>query len=293
MKRYSIAATFALTVALFASTVAQGQAPPGPTTRFNTRFTDVAAPAASFEIVQQVLEFAPAAAAPFHSHGGPEFVTVIEGELTFRELGKAGVSVKAGTTISFGAGTVLDVSNATSARARMVVAFLLPAGATLTTPQPGNIAPPIAVTVLGVARTTVTAPAASFDVVQLTFDFTPGAFGAVHKHGGPGQATVFEGTITKREGTQVTTYAAGQGFAEVTDAVLSVGNLGATPASMAVTFLLPAGAVLTTPVIAPGPPATGSGASPTQRANWPLPFALALITLMAVGTTLAVLRSRR
>ena len=296
MKRYPIVAAVALAVALFSVTVASGQAPPGPVTRYTTRFTAVTSPAPQFEIVQQVAEYAPGAGTAFHSHGGPAFVTVIEGELTFRESGKAGVVVKAGETFSELPTQSIDVSNSSSARARMVAAFLLPAGAALTTLQPGVIPPSVGPKVLGLTRGQVTSPAASFDVVQLVFDFAPGSFGAVHKHGGPGQATVFEGVVTKREGAQVTAYPAGQGFPEVPDAVLSVGNLSATPASMAVAFLLPAGAVLTTPVNAPGPPATGTGTA-DQAGAWQSPGLLAVtllgVTLLAGAAAVAARRSRR
>ncbi len=297
MRRYPVLVLLALTVALFASSVASGQAPPGPATRYNTRFTEVSGPAASFDIVQQVLEFAPGAAAPFHTHGGPGFVTVIEGELTLRELGKAGVSLKAGETIRELPGEVRDVTNNGSTRARLVVAFLIPAGATVTTPQPGIIAPPIPVKVLGVTRSTVTAPASTFDVVTLVLDFAPGVFTAVHSHGGPGQVTVFEGSLVRRQGTTDTTYATGQGWLEAPGSVHSAGNLGGTPASLAVTFLHPAGVPLTTvvsgpPAAAPGPPATGTGASQAPTGDWPLPFALVIITLLGVGSLVAA-RSRR
>lgn len=298
LKRYSIIGVVAVLAALFSATLASGQAP-APVTRYTTRFTAVTAPASQFELVQLVSEFSPGAAVAFHSHGGPEFVTVIEGELTFRESGKAGVVVKAGETMTQLPSQVMDVSNTGSVRARTAVAFLLPAGAALTTLQPGIFAAPLGPKILARTSSQVTAPAASFDVVQLVFDFAPGAFGAVHKHGGPGQATVFEGTITKRQGTQVTAYPTGQGFPEVTDVVLSVGNLGTTPASMAVAFLLPAGAVLTTPVTgaAPGAPATGTGTA-TQTDAWQLRatvLALTLLgmTLFAGAAAVTVRRSRR
>ena len=282
LKRYSIIGVVAVLAALFSATLASGQTP-APVTRFTTRFTAVTAPANQVELVQLVSEFAPGAAVAFHSHGGPEFVTVIEGELTFRESGKAGVVVKAGETMTQLPSQVMDVSNTGSVRARTAVAFLLPAGAALTTLQPGIFAAPLGPKLLARTSSQVTVSAASFDVVQLVFDFAPGAFGAVHKHGGPGQATVFEGTITRRQGTQVTAYPAGQGFPEVTDVVLSVGNLGTTPASMAVAFLLPAGAVLTTPVTgaAPGAPATGNTGS-VQGEAWTSPAALLGLALLGI-----------
>ena len=290
VKRFPIVAAVALVVALFSVTVAAGQAP-GPVTRYNTRHTGATAPASQFELVQQVSEYAPGAGTAFHSHGGPVFLTVIEGELTYRQSGKAGRVIKAGETYSELPTDVIDVTNSGTVRARVATALLLPAGATLTTFLPGALPAPVGAKVLGATRSQVTAPAASFDVVQLVFDFAPGAFTAVHKHGGPGQVTVFEGTVTKREGSQQTGYAAGQGFPEVTDAVLSVGNLGTTPASMAVTFLLPAGAPLTTVVgAAPGPPATGNTGS-VQGEAWTSPAALlglALLGIKLLGSAAAV-----
>ena len=292
VKRYPIVAFVALVVALFSVTVASGQAPPGPATRYLTRFTAVTPPAPQFDIVQLVSEFAPGAAVAFHSHGGPEFITVIEGELTFRESGKAGVLVKAGETITQVPSQVMDVSNTGSGRARTAVAFLLPAGAALTTLQPGVIPPSLGPRVLGLTRSQVTAPAASFDVVQLVLDFAPGVFTAVHRHGAPGQVTVFEGTLVRRLGTTDTAFPAGQGWLEPLGAH-SAGNLGSTPGSLAAAFLLPAGVPLTTVVTAPAPPATGTGTAGQAGAAWQLPVALLAVTLLAGATAFAARRSRR
>ena len=295
--RYPILIAIGLVFVLLSTAVASAQAPPGPVTRHTTRFVGVTPPASQFEIVEQVLEFGSGAAAAFHSHGGPSFITVIEGEMTFRDLGKAGVVVKAGETHKELANQVHDASNAGPARARLVVAFLLPAGAALTTFQPGVIAPPLGFTVLGVTRSQVTAPAATFDVVQIVQDFAPGAAAPVHKHGGPGQITVFEGTITQREGTKQTAYPAGRGWLEAPDMLGSPANLGSVSASLAATFLHPAGVPLTTvvaaPTTAPGPPNTGTGLG-AERTPWQLPVGGVLVIIALLGTAMMITsRARR
>ena len=295
--RYPTLIALGLVLALLSTAVASGQAPPGPVVRYTTRFVGVTPPASQFEIVEQVLEYSRGAGSAFHSHGGPVFVTVIEGEMTYRELGKQGVVVKAGETYRELLGQVIDASNAGPERARVVAAFLLPAGATLTTPHPGVIPATVGPKVLGLTRSQVTAPAATFDVVQLVLDFAPGVFTAIHSHGGPGQVTVFEGTLVRRQGTTDTTYPAGQGWVETPGLVHSAGNLSNTPGSVAVTFLHPAGVPLTTvvgaPTTAPGAPNTGTGAV-AERTQWQLPVGGLLIIITLLGTAVIIgSRARR
>ena len=291
--RYPITIAVALVLVLLSTVVASAQTPPGPVVRYTTRFVGVTPPASQFEIVEQVLEYARGAGSAFHSHGGPVFVTVIEGEMTYRELGKQGVVVKAGETYRELLGQVIDASNAGPERARVVAAFLLPAGATLTTPHAGVIPATVGAKVLGLTRNQVTAPAATFDVVQIIQDFAPGAAAPVHKHGGPGQITVFEGTLTQREGAKQTVYAAGSGWLEPPDQLGSPANLGSVPASLAATFLHQAGVPLTTIVGAPGAPNTGTGAV-AERTQWELPVGGLLIIITLLGTAMTITaRARR
>ena len=84
-------------VLLLPAGVAFGQqAPLRPTVRQKSIF-EVANPPAQFDAVQLVLEFAPGAWSPVHSHGGQGFVTVLEGAVTIRtqdtekEIGRAHV----------------------------------------------------------------------------------------------------------------------------------------------------------------------------------------------------------
>src|SRR5215203_322975 len=80
----SAASIVSVVALLMPSAVALGQ--PGFTEVLEMRF-QAAAPPAQPEILQTVLDFAPGAWTPLHTHGGPVYVTVLEGTITVREAG--------------------------------------------------------------------------------------------------------------------------------------------------------------------------------------------------------------
>ena len=96
-------------------------------------------------------------------------------------------------------------------------------------------------------------PPAGFDEIEMMVDFAPGAWTAVHYHGGPGFVMVVTGQITKRSHGTETVYKAGQTWNEEAGDVHQVGNTGSSPARAIAVVLLPKGAALTTAV--PGSPA--------------------------------------
>src|SRR5215211_5448695 len=69
---------------LVPAAVALGQ--PGFTEVLEMRF-QAAAPPAQPEILETVLDFAPGAWTPLHTHGGPVYVTVLDGTITLRSVG--------------------------------------------------------------------------------------------------------------------------------------------------------------------------------------------------------------
>ncbi|MEX2536249.1 MAG: cupin domain-containing protein [Trueperaceae bacterium] len=106
-----------------------------PATIQNVRYESITMDG-PFEVVQQVLELAPGAESPVHMHGGPELILVIEGEVVFLlEEGGETTTVRAGEIYMIPAETFLQVSNESDSDASFVVTFLLPEGATLTTPR--------------------------------------------------------------------------------------------------------------------------------------------------------------
>lgn len=106
-----------------------------PSVRYNVNFGSMEMDSA-FEVIQQVIDLVPGAQSPVHMHGGPELVLVLEGEVTLvlEEDGSETV-YGAGETFSLPADTFLQVRNNSDQNATLIVTFLLPEGATLTTPR--------------------------------------------------------------------------------------------------------------------------------------------------------------
>ena len=102
-------------------------------------------------------------------------------------------------------------------------------------------------------RLQAAAPPAQPEILEVVLDFAPGAWTPLHTHGGPVYVTVIDGTITVRQDGSDTTFAAGDGWAELADEPHLAGNDTSTPVRVVATFVLPKGATPTT--------VAGSGAS--------------------------------
>jgi quercetin dioxygenase-like cupin family protein len=116
-------------------------APPLTPTLVYLYRTDALIPAAAYDVAQQVLDFAPGAQTPVHTHPGQVVVTVIAGENTFTTGGKSTV-YKVGDSFVELPGAVGQARNAGSIPMAVMATFLLPQGAPLSEPVPP--APPSA-----------------------------------------------------------------------------------------------------------------------------------------------------
>jgi quercetin dioxygenase-like cupin family protein len=108
--------------------------PPGPTQFARSVLEDQSADE-SFDVVQLVLDFAPGAWTPMHTHGGRGIVTVLEGVMTVRMEDGTETTYQAGEMWAEEPGEYAEVGNAGDAPARVMVTFILPEGAQLTTVQ--------------------------------------------------------------------------------------------------------------------------------------------------------------
>lgn len=106
--------------------------PPGPKTVYRNSLPGLTMQG-EFELINLVLEFAPGAATPLHTHGGPGIVTVLEGELVFAPEGKPEIVAKPGDVYLDLPGTHHTAVNKSTAPAVVSYAVLLPKGAALTT----------------------------------------------------------------------------------------------------------------------------------------------------------------
>ena len=135
-----------------------------------------------------------------------------------------------------------------------------------TGPPANSSAKPPSPTVVFQARLDSPDVRGDFDEIQLLIEFPPGAWTPVHSHGGPGLVTVIQGEVVRRTGEAETAYRQGQGWNEDTGNVHQVGNPTSTTALTVAGFLVPKGAVLTTPrPSAPTPPL-----DVIYRATWKL-----------------------
>lgn len=220
--------------------------PPGPTKVYEVK-TPAKDATEPFEVIQVVLDFAPGAWTPHHTHGGQTFNTVLEGELTLNENDTEQV-FKAGEGWSDTPDQLHAAGNNGTENARLLVTFFLPAGAQLTTvhEQEGSNELPPGPTKVYEMKTEAKDVAEQFEVLQVVLDFAPGAWTPVHTHGGQTFNTVLEGELTLRENDTEQVFKAGEGWSDTPDQMHAAGNEGTENARLLVTFFLPAGAKLTT-----------------------------------------------
>jgi quercetin dioxygenase-like cupin family protein len=112
---------------------------PRPFTSYQFK-TDVQPMTAPFDVVQAILEFAPGAATPYHTHPGIVMVTVVQGELTFNLEGVDHV-YKEGESFVEVPDQIGQARNASAAPVRVMASYLLPPGAPLSTPHTAPMAP--------------------------------------------------------------------------------------------------------------------------------------------------------
>ena len=92
----------------------------------------------------------------------------------------------------------------------------------------------------------VTAPPDPAVLVQALLDFPVGTVVPSHTHGGAAYVTILAGEITVEGPDGARTYHAGETLVEQPGHVYAAFNSGDTPASLIVTYLVPAGAEVTT-----------------------------------------------
>lgn len=263
MRPFRIVMLALVVLVLWPASVWGQELPPGPSTIHALGRMPLGQDAGPIEETQSLLlDFAPGAWTPLHSHGGLTLVRVLEGEMT-RRRGGAEDRFKAGEGWVETPGDVHSAGNTGGTPARVLVTFLLAKGAPLTTVAGTATqgAPPGPTTAFQSKRVALATPATNFDEAATTMlGFAPGAWTPLHSHGGLTLVAVVEGEMTVRGGGRETIYRAGDLWIEQPGDTHAAGNATATAARVAVTFLLRRGDPVTTLAAAQAPaqlPRTG------------------------------------
>jgi quercetin dioxygenase-like cupin family protein len=217
-------------------------ADPDPATiRFVSSFP-ISRPPAQYDLVHQVLDFAPGAGTREHRHSGPGFVTVLEG-LSYRKEGNVVTAFGPRETYSEPEGALHSVR--ATGRTRVFASFLLSPGATQTLNDPNFAAPEVLQTTPMLSRTTLGTQPSEFNLTQLVVDLGPGAVLPWHRHEGAGIATVLEGEAVFRTSSGEVRRTANGMFLDVTSRH-EIRNPGAAKATVLITVLVPKDTTVTT-----------------------------------------------
>jgi quercetin dioxygenase-like cupin family protein len=233
--------------------------PAAPVTRFPTRFTIADAPE-KFEQVLMVIDFEPGSWTPPHMPGGNVYNTVIEGAISSRPMGSpSATTYEAGETFVAPAGEYVEVGNSGGVNARMISTTVLPKHTRLFTFADVNGAPPPGPTIVGQAVIGVDRPSRVFELMQMLVEFEPGMWTATHMHGGYDLSMVASGAATLERRGELASFTPGQAFVNTPGLFHKVGNESDGSTQMAVTFLVPTGATVTTLQPADTPLLSGPG----------------------------------
>lgn len=269
MKRVSVLALLLAAVSMVLPVgVAFAQQPPVPVPVLEKRF-QATAPSVPYDEVLLVLDIAPGAETPTHSHGGSVFLSVLEGTLWERSGGHETI-LNAGDTLMEEPGRVHAAGNSGSVNTRLLVTVLLPKGAALTTVQGTGEAtnlPPGPTVVAQAILETPQAPA-TLDVVQRVTDLPAGAIVAQHTHPGPNFNILLQGQIVFNMQGADHSFKAGDSWEEPPNVVHGASNTGSMTARAVGAALVPRGGPVATPAQQPGatPPATVPGPVAGQTA---------------------------
>jgi quercetin dioxygenase-like cupin family protein len=218
---------------------ARGQA--GVATPVEQRFQALDPPARA-EVMQAVLDFAPGAWTPVHTHGGPVYVTVLEGTATLR-MGGMDRTFRPGEGWLDSPDEPHAAGNDGATTARVVATFILPAGATPTIVAEtgaGGALPPGPTTVAQ-HRFDPGALPRPLDVVHRVLELAPGATVPVHSHPGPTVVSAIEGSGTLSMGGTSESRAAGESWVEPPNAVHGGAFAGSGRFRIVASYLVPRG----------------------------------------------------
>jgi quercetin dioxygenase-like cupin family protein len=220
-----------------------------PSVSFEAWFEVEQPPAAPFEAVQMVVDFPAGSRVGRHVHGGPGYITMLDGELTMA-IGDAPVrAYKTDESFVEPFKLVAEGANLTAAPSSVLVTYLLPVGAPVTTlvqgdpsaqpaALPAGQLPPGAVPRFESRMRLDSAPA-GYRLGQMLRTYAPGAWTMSKMASSPRLLTVVSGEVRVLTGATETVYRAGESWTESPGAAWLSGGSGTAPAVVAVSVVAP------------------------------------------------------
>jgi quercetin dioxygenase-like cupin family protein len=200
-----------------------------------------------------VVEFAPGAQTPTHSHPGGCVATVIEGQVTNRFPNSGTVAGPGKTLVTPGGQLGRHTNDSSTIKALYFASCYAADGvfANIDMTAPG---PPIPPNVLFASGMGLTGVPSQFTVVQRVIEFAPGASGDL-RSAGAGMLTVLSGQLQVKDKR----LAVGDSAVSQANESTPASNPGTSTTRVVATYLVPAGAVPSTPSSPVRPPSTGDG----------------------------------
>lgn len=220
-----------------------------PTASFEAWFDVEQPPTVPFEAVQMVVDFPSGARVGRHVHGGPGYITMLDGEMTMMIGDAPARSYKTNESFVEPFKVVAEGANLSAAPASLVVTYLLPVGAPVTTlvtgdpaaqpaaPPPGQL-PPGAVPRFETRMRLDSAPD-GYRLGQMLRTYAPGTWTASEIAASPKLLTVVSGEVRVLTSATEETYTSGASWIETPGVAWLSGNLGEQPAVVAVSVVGP------------------------------------------------------
>ena len=232
-----------LTVGTSPSISVAAEATAGPSTSFEAWFEVEQPPTVPFEAVQLVVDFPVGSRVARHVHGGPGYITTIEGEMTMWIGAAEGRTYPTGASFVEPFRVVAEGTNLSPAQSSLLVTYLIPVGSSVTTLEgasalPAGQLPPGAVPRFESRMRFDSAPG-RYKVGQMLQTYEPGAWSVSGAPKASRLLTVVSGEVTVLTGATQQTYTAGQHWIERPGQAWLSGNTGSGPAVVAVSTTLP------------------------------------------------------
>jgi quercetin dioxygenase-like cupin family protein len=217
---------------------------PGVTLEMQSKFETVA-PSTPFNLLMQVFELEPGAAAPVHIHSSAAYLLILQGELTNIRI----VDGQRAEPEIYGAGDTLvepawgiihEVANLGVARARFLSPRMQPKDAPVTIAVPVESSWPGAPPQRPIYRASaeVVNISGPVDLYENWTVWSPGAQSAAHFHPGVELGIVIEGELTLTNGAGTTTVRAGDSFVNGLGEIHTISNTATERASLLTTYLI-------------------------------------------------------